>query len=201
MAFNPQKPPAKTVGDFELIEEGLHPARLARIIELGDQEDKYGVKTKVAFGFTLPGVKVEVGGEMKQRMVWTFPLNMTSNPDSTVMKYIKALNGAATEWSEVINRPCMIEITHKTKDGVTSANLTNVVKPMAGLAVEEPDCDVYIFDFENPNKDVWEKLSEARQNQIKGAKNYTGSAVEAMVEGKTQAVAAESEDWDDDIPF
>lgn len=201
MAIDTTKKPANNFQQ-ELIEEGLYPARLARVIELGDQEDKYGVKTKVVLAFTIPSETIEIDGEKKQRMMMTFPLNLTTNPDATLMKYMKALNG--TNWESVINKPCMIEITHKEVAGVTRMNITNVVKPMAGLTVAEPDCDVYIFDFENPDKEVFGKLSEFRQDQIKQAVNYHGSAVEKMLDGKSgyqQPTDATDDEEGEDSPI
>lgn len=202
MAFNVNDKP--TMPQQEVIEEGLYPARLARIIELGDQEDKYGVKSRVVFAFTIPSQTIEIEGEQKQRMLMTFPLNKTSNPDSTTAKYVKALGGAT--WEDIIGKPCMIEVTNKVVNGVTRNNITNVVKPMNGLEVAEPDCDVFIFDFDNPSKEVFDKLSEFRQDQIKQAVNYQGSEVEKMLDGGTTAnqYAQEAEQdaiTDDVIPF
>ena len=56
---------------------------------------------------------------------------------------------------------------------------------MAGMNIDMPDCDSYIFDFETPDKKVFDSLSEFRQGQIKGAMNYEGSALQAMLEGTT----------------
>lgn len=195
MGFNVNDKPQ--MPQQEVIPEGVYPARLARIIELGDQEDKYGVKSRVVFAFTVPSEKIELDGEQKQRMMMTFPLNKTPNPDSTVAKYVKALGGAT--WEDIIGKPCMIEISHKTVNGVVRANITNVTRPMAGFEVEQPDCDVFIFDFDNPSKEVFDKLSEFRQDQIKQAVNYQGSAVEKMLDGgsaqqPTENNADESED-------
>lgn len=191
MAIDTTKAPAKNFQQ-ELIEEGLYPARLARVVELGDQEDKYGVKTKVVLAFTIPSETIEIDGEKKQRMMMTFPLNHTTNPDATLMKYMKALNG--TTWEEVINKPCMIEISHKEVNGVTRMNITNVVKPMNGVPVDEPDCDVYIFDWDNPSKEVYEKLSEFRQQQLKEAVNYQGSKLQQLLEGTTESDVDEGEE-------
>lgn len=193
MAFNANDKP--TMPQQEAMEEGLYPARLARIIELGDQEDKYGVKSRVVLAFTIPSQTIEIDGEHKQRMLMTFPLNKTSNPDATLAKYVKALGGAT--WEDIINKPCMIEVTNKLVKGVMRNNITNVVKPMHGVEVPEPDCDVFIFDFDNPSKEVYDKLSEFRQQQIQQALNYPNSAVEELVEGKSGDSVEESEDTED----
>lgn len=198
MAIDTTKKPANNFQQ-ELIDEGLYPARLARVIELGDQEDKYGVKTKVVLAFTIPSETIEVDGEQKQRMMMTFPLNHTTNPDATLMKYMEALNG--TTWEEVITNPVMIEIKHKVVNGVTRMNINSVSKapkknPYTGeeFVVPEPDCDVYIFDWDNPSKEVFEKLSDFRQEQIKSAVNYQGSPLQQLLDGQRSSGENQSGD-------
>jgi hypothetical protein len=194
MAFNANDKPVTKGFDQELLEEGLYPARLARIIELGEQEDKYGVKPKVIFAFTIPTEHITIEGVKKQRMMMTWALNQTSNPDGTLMKYMKALQGAT--WDDVLGKPCMIEVSHDKKGDKTYMNITGVVKPMAGMSIEMPDCESYVFDFSKPDKKVFESMSDYRQGQIKDATNYEGSQVQAMVEGKP--VAADNNQTSDD---
>lgn len=169
MAFNPQ---VQDKPKYDVIDEGLYPAKVARIIELGDQETKYGVKTQVVIGFTIPSETVEVEGEQKQKMMWTFPMNQTSNPDSKLMKYIKAIKADATHMRELLGQGCMLEIAHTHKGEDTYANISNVTKPMAGIEIPDPDIDMYMYEFENGEDEVFEQLSEFRQNQIKAAKNF-----------------------------
>ncbi|UCD07095.1 MAG: hypothetical protein JSW41_04665 [Candidatus Aenigmatarchaeota archaeon] len=172
MAFNPQQQEKR---EYDLIDEGLYGARVARVIELGDQDTKYGVKTQVVLGFTIPSVTMELEGEEKQRMMWTFPMNQTSNPDSKLMKYIKAIKADATHMDQLVGQPCMLEIAHTTKqDGTTYANISNVTKPMAGMDIPEPDCDTYMYEFANGEDEIFDKLGEFRQNQVKAAINWEG---------------------------
>lgn len=203
MAFNlndkPQMPQAPEV------EDGMYAARCVRVIELGEQEDRYGTKPRVLLAFTVPALKINVDGEEKQRMFMTFPLNQTTNPEGTLAKYGKAMSAATAE--EMIGKPCMIELEKSTKsDGTVRMNITNVAKPMAGMEIPEPDCDMFIFDFKHPDKEVFEKLTEYRQEQIKSAKNYQGSAVQTMLEGGQQSASpspqeAEQGPVDEDMPF
>lgn len=171
MAFNPQEAPKR---DFTLPDEGLYAARCARIIELGDQETKYGVKSQVVFGFTIPALKVMVGDEEKQQLFWTFPITLTSNADSTCMKYVKALNASATHLNQCLGKACMLELSHsKPKpDGTQYANISSVTKAMAGMDIPEPDCEMFMYEFENGEDEIFQKLGEFRQNQIKAALNF-----------------------------
>lgn len=201
MAINPNKPDSREV-DYELPEEATYMGRLARVIELGVHEDKYGEKDRVVFGFTVPEMTINIEGVEKQRMFWTYPMNKKSNPEATVIKYMKALNPDSQGYEDCLGKPCGIEFKHSTRDGKTYANIANITRPMRGVEVPEPDCDVYSFDFDNPSKANWDKLSENRQEKIKSALNYEGSAVQKMLEGGNDtAVSQETYQADEDSPI
>ncbi|RLD44872.1 MAG: hypothetical protein DRI88_09080 [Bacteroidetes bacterium] len=172
MSFNPQEAPQQS---FELVDEGLYAARLVRILEIGIQTDKYGSKPKVVLGFTVPALSITIDGVEKQKMQWTskFGLNQTANPDGNLMKFINAIDPTVTHMRDLLGKPCMIEIKHTDAkpDGSQFANIANVTKPMAGLAIAEPDCDQFMFEFDSPSKELWDKLSESRQEDMKGADN------------------------------
>ena len=169
MAFNPQ---VREKPQYDLIEEGLYGARVARIIELGDQEDRYGVKTKVVLGFAIPSETMEIDGEQKQRMMWTFPINQSSNPDSTLMKYVKAIKADATHLNQLLDMPCMIEVEHTSKGDKTYANISNITKPMAGVEIPTADMDIFMYEFDNGEDEIFDQLGEYRQDQIRSAVNW-----------------------------
>lgn len=198
MSFNPQVAPQQT---FELIDEGLYAARLVRILEIGTQTDKFGSKPKVVLGFTVPALTVNIDGVEKQKMVWTskFGLNQTANPDGSLMKYVNAIDSSVTHMRDLLSKPCMIEIKHSDPkpDGTQYANIKNVTKPMVGLAIAEPDCDVFMFEYDAPDKEIWDKLSESRQEDMKGADN--ADEMLAKLEG-TPPASADVGDADD-APF
>lgn len=197
MSFNPQQQEKRT---YELTEEGLYPARLARVLEIGTQTDKFGTKPKVVFGFTVPALKVTVDGVEKQKMIWTskFGINVTANPDGTLMKYINALDPTVTHMKQMLGKACMIEIKHTkpNAEGTQYANIANITKPMVGLEIAEPDCDVFMFEADAPSKAIWDTLTEYRQADIQKADNW--DAIEAAMEGKA---APADESFDDDVPF
>jgi len=174
MSFNPQVQEKKA---YDVAPEGLYSARVARIIELGIQADKYGEKPKVLIGFTIPSLTIEYEGEDKQRLMWAnnFGLNQTSNPDSTLMKYVNAINSDATHLRELLCEACMIELKHSDPkpDGTIYANISNVTKPMAGLDIPHSDCDVFMYEFENGEDEIFEQLGEYRQDQIRAAVNWS----------------------------
>jgi len=169
MSVNPQ---VSDKPKYDVIDEGLYGAKVARIIELGDQDTKYGVKTQVVIGFTIPSATIEIDGVEKQKMMWTFPMNQTSNPDGKLMKYIKAIKADATHMRQLIGESCMLEIAHTVKGDDTYANISNVTKPMAGMDIEDPDIDTFMYEFENGEDEVFELIGEYRQNQVREAVNF-----------------------------
>lgn len=170
MGFNPQ---VQEVKEFDLIPEGLHAARVARVIEIGTQKTPYGDKDQVVFEFLIPGETIEIDGVQKQKMKWIWPVNQTSNPDGKLMSIVKAIKPDATSLGQLVGEACMLEITHnEDKKGVMRDNVTNITKPMAGLTIPEPDIDTYFYEFENGEDEIFEQLSEYRQNQIKEATNW-----------------------------
>lgn len=169
MSFNPQ---VQDKPKFELIPEGNHAARVARVIEIGKQSTKFGDKDQVVFEFLLPNETIEIDGVMKQKMKWTWPVNQTANPDGKLMSIVKAIKADATSLSQLVGMPCMLEITHEDKGGTMRDNVTNISKPMAGLEIPEPDIDTYFYEFENGEDEVFALLGEYRQKQIKEAINF-----------------------------
>ncbi len=169
MSFNPQ---VQEKREFDLIPEGLHSARVARVIELGVQKTPYGDKDQVVFEFLLPNETVEVDGVDKQKMKWTWPVSKTSNPDGKLMAMIKAIKADATSLQELVGMPCMLEISHKEIKGVMRDNVTNITMPMSGLDIPEPDIDTYFYEFSNGEDEVFEQLGDYRQKQIREAVNF-----------------------------
>jgi len=168
--FNPQEQEKR---EYDLVPEGLHAARVARVIEIGKQKTPYGDKNQVVFEFLLHNETIEIDGVDKQKMKWIWPVNQTANPEGKLMSIVKAIKPDATSLGELVGLPCMLEITHEEdKKGVIRDNVTNITKPMAGITIPEPDIDTYFYEFENGEDEIFEQLSEYRQKQIKSAVDW-----------------------------
>lgn len=169
MSFNPQ---VQDKPKFDLIPDGVHAARVARVIEIGKQDTKYGEKDQVVFEFLIPGETIEIDGVAKQKMKWIWPINQTSNPDGKLMSIVKAIKPDATSLGQLVGMPCMLEITHEEKGGTMRDNVTNITKPMSGLTIPEPDIDTYFYEFSNGEDEIFEQMNEFRQKQIRAAVNF-----------------------------
>lgn len=184
MTFNPSAPDTGPKGGYDLVPQGSHMARCARIIELGMQESQYGNHNKVVIAFSLPNVHIDIGGERKQRFMSNpFGINMSNNEASTMAEYTKALNPQATNLGEFLNRPCQVIVGHyKKRDGNMGDRIDGVAPLMAGIEVPELDTEPFWFQWDNPTLETWNMIPEFHQNLIKEALNYKGSKVEALVE-------------------
>lgn len=188
MALNPQdkgtkiSPPAP----------GTVPARVARIIEIGEHASfKYGVKDQVQIWYSLPTRLISEEGDFqgKQHQIRTPRMTKSSNERAALMKHVDALKPDATGLGELLNRPCYLTIVHnKAKDSKgteqTYANITGVMAVPEGMTVGEIDTTPFYFDWDNPDPEVWTKhLWDGMRETIMKAENYKGSAVELMVLG------------------
>lgn len=186
MAFNPNEE-----GDSferELVPSGVHAARVARVIEIGQQYSaKYDTTDdKVIVSFSLPNVVRDYGelGE-KQAFIGTSKWGIKKSKDdkSTMKKYAKAIDPQkeTKDYSEWLNRPCQISVVHRYVDDKTYANLDSVAPILPGFQVGELDTEPFFFEFDNPDPAIWVQIPEWIQEVIQGAVNYPGSKVEAMV--------------------
>jgi hypothetical protein len=188
MALNPQDkssgakitPPA----------EGTIPARVARIIEIGEHATKFKAKDQVQIWFSLPTRLIADEGDYqgKQHMVRTQRMTKSSNEKAALMDYVRVLNKDATSLADLLDKPCYLTVVHNEVDGAkgkaTYANIMGVMSVPEGMTVGALDTEPFYFDFDNPSAVVWEKnLWDGIREVIKSANNYKGSAVERMVLG------------------
>lgn len=201
MSFNPSAPDKGGRASFDLVPEGPTAARCARVIEIGQQESKYGTQDRAVIAFSLPMYHIEINGEKKQRFMSNpFGINMTTNEGSTMYQYTKALNPQATKLGDFLNRPCQLVVAHYKKGDGNMGDRIDAVSPiMPGYEVPELDTEPFWFEWDDPNPAVWPMIPEFTKNLIREAKNYPGSKVEEIDKGYESGVY--SEDADQDLPF
>ena len=186
MSLNPQD----KSGIVRMIPDvGTVPARLARVIEIGIHDSKFGEKDQVVLFYSLPTRIIdqeESDYHGKQHMIRTAPLRKSSADKATLMKHVNVLNKEATDLDQLLDQPCFLTIIHNEVESAgtktTYANISNIVDVPEGLIVGDLDTTKFYFDFENPDEDIWTQyLWDNLREQIMSAVNYQGSAVEEMV--------------------
>lgn len=187
MAFNPQKQ-NNNKKEYPLPPEGTTPARLARIIELGTQDTQYGEMKQIILQYSLPMHQIEYNEEWKQQFISTSRMKMSSfkdtktNRKSTLMKHVDALGEGCEDIKELLGKECLLTIVHnKSMDGSkVYANIDNISKPMPGMNNDELDTEPFYFDFEYPEDDTWNRLSNYQKDIIRSSIDYPGSEVEVV---------------------
>ncbi len=172
---------------FTIPAEGIVPARLARIIEIGEHNTDYGVKDQLYLYFSLPTRLIEDEGEYqgKQHMVRTQPMKNSDSEKAALWDYRSVLGPNTDRLADLIDQAAFLTLTHNTVEKAgksrTFCNITNVSGVPEGMEVGALDTTGFYFDYDNPDADVWVKIGEFTQNLIKDSLNYSGSYVEKMV--------------------
>ncbi len=198
MTFNPNAQ-GNSNKERDLIPSGIHAARCARIIEVGkqhapkfDREDEEtgqiikAISDKVIVIFSLSNVLFDFPGlgERQAFISNRYGITKSTNDRSTMRQYTKALDpqGQATCLADLLNKPCQVSIKHTNKDGKVYANLDSVAPILPGFAIPELDTEPFIFEWDNPDMTIWEKLNDFTKDMIKGATNYHGSKIQKALE-------------------
>lgn len=179
------KQPGKQIA---LPAEGVVPARLARVVELGEHETNYGNKEQVQLWYSLPTRLIEDEGEYfgKQHMIRTQRMKNSTSQKASLWDHRAALDPTTTDFNQLLGKSCFITIKHNEviSNGQTNtyANIVAVSGVPEGIDVGELDTTPYYFDFDAPDADIWNtRLWDGLRETITSAVNYDGSAVQDMV--------------------
>lgn len=167
-----------TFNKVERIGEGLYPARVVGVVDVGIQKftdfnQNEVVKPKLVIIFELPTetLEVEEAGEIIEKPRWVSREFIISFHEKSGL--MKILNGLGWKKGEnldsLINKPCMVEL------GSTSTGndkLQNVTKVPKGIAVADLYNSPLVFDMDEPDMEVYNKLPKWIKTKITEAVNY-----------------------------
>jgi hypothetical protein len=195
--FKPQTPVAV----------GTYPARLVSIIDLGVQKRrpwKGEAKDPIAmirctYELTTEFMKDEAGNDDETKPRWVsedFPFySLNADRAKSTQRYL-ALDpqqSAGGNWPELLGAAVALTIVHnpnKDDSTIVYANIGATSPIMKGMAVAGLVNDTQMFDFDEPNMDVFNGLPDFLKDKIKGAENFNGSAL-AQALGGSQVVTPE----------
>lgn len=214
MSLDMSKAPKPAGKNFGIAKAGVQAARLVSVVELGEQPRSYQGQEKppaiqLNFTFELPGdlIEIEKDGNVEKKPRWVSinNVNFFTDEKARLVEIVTALdpNGEAEgQLANLVGRPCFVTIEHKEFNGKQYAKVKAISGVPEGMAVPELDNEPRVFDWDAPDKAVWDTLPDWIQEKITTALNYKGSNVEAMVLGNTGEVNdAVEPQLDDDIPF
>ena len=182
---------------FARIGEGSFPARIAQILDIGTQEDTYeGVTKQVQklwITFELPTETIEIDGQEKPRWLSSEFTKSTSDK-SRLIKVINATMPDAEEFTDLLGKPCLVEI------GTTSGGKdkwTGSMKLPKGMGVAELANPPVYFDILDPDQAIFDKLPDFLKDKIVANLEFNGSAMQAALGESANDAEEEAEDLDD----
>lgn len=204
MALKIGEAPKNSNKDFGRLEEGTHVARLVQVIDLGQQvitnmQGEERVVPRAWIVFEFPTETIEINGEERPR--WQGKeYTISYHEKSGLTQVINSLDpeGKAKHLGDLLGKACMVSIG-STSTG--KAKITNVVPAPKKMAIPELDNPAKVFDFENPDMEVFETLPDWLKNKITTAENFKGSKVEEMLNSSSAPVERDIVYDDDESPF
>ena len=113
-------------------------------------------------------------------------------------KYTVAMKPEGHTLGGFINRPVQVNIVHANrKSGEGKYDKIDSVSPVhPSIDVPELDTEPFWYKWDEPEFEIWEKIPEFIQNQIREAVNVPGSPTEVML-----GEAKEYDETTESLPF
>lgn len=171
----------------ERIGEGLYPARVVGVVDVGvqkftDYNENEVVKPKLVIIFELPTetLEIEEAGEIIEKPRWVSKEFVISFHEKSGLT--KILNGLGwkkgQDLDSLINKPCMVELGSTATGNDKLANVTKVPK---GITVGDLYNEPLVFDMDDPDMRVFDRLPKWIKQKIKEAVNYEEDKFEVEI--------------------
>lgn len=176
--------PKSSTGPKEQPKKGSKLMRLVGLVDLGHQPgfmyqgEMMPSAEKVEFIWELVTEKMTDGRNFwvsEEVKVSDYEPKEPGGITSGMMKRVRCLEAAGKDsdngnnLSYLIGEPAMGVIDHNAKG---YAKITNITPAPDGFPVPELMNDPIIFDFTDPDRAVWERLTDFTKSKIKKAHNY-----------------------------
>lgn len=159
-----------------------YPAVCVGVVDLGEQHsEKFkNYQQKVMFLFEIIGETVDVDGEAKPRWLskeFTLSLGEKSNLAKTITAWTGREitddeNENGFDVSTLLGRKALVVVTCKESDNGTFNDITVITSPPKMIQIPDAQSEQLVFEIENWNAEVFEKLPEWIQNKIKKSTEY-----------------------------
>jgi hypothetical protein len=169
----------------QLVPAGNHVARIYSILHLGTTEEdtKWGLKdmNKVRITWELPHeTRVFKEGEEEKPLVISQEYNLTFGEMSNMYKLLTQLlgkdaiaEGEIFDVESLIDMPCMVNITHKTKGDKTYANILSVAPLPKGMPAPEQFNPSLILNYTDKWDEVaFEALPDFIKDKMRKSREY-----------------------------
>lgn len=194
---------------FPRIEDGNYMSRIVQLVGLGehlkdDRSPEKGTCGKMLITVEYPTEMITINDEEKPRLQ-SKTENMFLTEKANLLKIIKAgipsfnLDDIEEfDFNELLGKPCMTVIG-STATG--NPKITAFTPPMKGFEVPPQISESVMFDFDEPDLEIFNGLRGWVQDTIKAAEDYPGSILEGMINGTGSSPSGSGADMGDDVPF
>ena len=181
-------------GDYENPPAGSHLARCYYVVDQGFQESNFNGEAKLAhklrIGWELPAETMSDGRPFAIFETYTASLNEKAKLFGMLKAWFgKAPDPATFDMKSLIGKAAMVAIIHNEKQDKVYANLSSVMPVPKGMPVPEPINEPVFFDFDQPDKAVFDRLHQKTRDILRKAQDWSECA--AKMNGNNDA----------DIPF
>lgn len=200
------------------VSQGLHHAICYGLYDLGTQyNETFGKSShKVLIAWEIPGERITIeknGEKLDLPRAISKQYTLSLHEKSQLRKDLESWRGKAFSDQEregfditkLLGANCMVQVLHKTKDGKTYANVSNVVQLPKGMSKMNPENGTKYFSFEEHQDAIPEGTPDWIKDIIKASEEW------AMIndggrDERNHSVGSSAEDGDpgpqeDDIPF
>lgn len=186
---------------------GSYTARCTQVIDLGTQETDYQGEQKTAHKVLLSFEILDDETRRDDGEPFTMHKRYTASlhEKAALRKDLASWRGrdftpeelAGFNVRNILGKPCLISVTHTTKQDRTYANIASIMAVPKGMTCPPPKAELIWFDLADPDLDSFAKLGPKVQEQIKLSPEYR----EAINRGPIGNVPAADPLGVDDIPF
>ena len=227
MPLNAKNAETEAGKPIPLIDDGTYAARAVRVVDLGVQRNPFDSEKKaneiiVTFEL-LDEYMVGEDGQpnLEQPRVLSEFIKLYRGADrGKNVEFLHALDPASTydgNWDAMVTAqiPCLLNVIKKPAkgNGKESNKIESVSPPMKGQEFRSAVVEGYVFDLENPDREVWEKLGdwvkEKVSERVQGDDTEPTTYTNTEEESRAAAPSQETSDpvdppataTEDDIPW
>lgn len=189
-----------TVSKFKTpdpLDAGSYPARLVQILLMGVQknnpykgeEKPPSLKVRLTYEMLDEFMKEEDGSDILDKPRWVSEdlpfLSLKADLAKSTKRYyaLDPESAADGDWAQLLGSPCMVTLVQTESKGKTYNNVAAVSAMRPKEASKAPPLvnEGKIFDFYDPDMEVFDALPEWIQEIIKGAVDFEGSKLEGLL--------------------
>jgi len=179
------------------LDAGSYPARLVQILLMGIQKNRPfkgeekapSLKIRLTYEMLDEFMKDEDDNDIPEKPRWIsedlpfFPLKADLAKSTKRYYALDADSEHGGDWAKLLGSPCVVTLVQSESKGKTYNNVAAVSAMRPKEAAKAPPLvnEGKIFDFYDPDMDVFNALPDWLQEEAKGALDFEGSPLEAAL--------------------